>query len=54
LNIKVPAIALKLAMGEQSAIVLDSCNASAQKVIDTGFQFQFQNIDEAMRDLVGE
>ena len=54
LNIKVPAIAIKLAMGEQSAIVLDSCNASAQKVIDTGFQFQFQNIDEAVRDLVGE
>jgi hypothetical protein len=53
IRIKIPAFALKLAMGEQSAIVLDSCKASAQKIINTGFQFQFANIDEAMRDLVG-
>ena len=38
-----PAFALKLAMGEMSAVVLDSCRASSQKIQEAGFSFEYPN-----------
>ena len=54
INITIPSFALKLAMGEQSAIVLDSCKVSAQKIMDADFQFQFPSIEMAMKDLLND
>ena len=48
----VPAFALKIAMGEMSVEVLKSCTVSAEKVVETGFEFLFPTIEGAARDLV--
>ena len=48
----VPAFALKIAMGEMSVEVLKSCTVSAEKVLGTGFVFEFPTIDAAAADLV--
>nr|WP_295869977.1 TIGR01777 family oxidoreductase [uncultured Chitinophaga sp.] len=47
----VPAFALKLALGEMSIEVLKSVNASSQKIQNTGFQFSYPTIGEAMAQL---
>jgi uncharacterized protein len=48
----VPAFALQLALGEMSAVVLDGANVSSQKIQATGFQFQFEKIEDAVKDLL--
>lgn len=47
----VPACLIKALLGQMSQIILSSTKASAQKIIRTGFQFSYPNIDEALRDL---
>ncbi len=47
-----PAFTLKFAMGEMASIVLDGANVSARKILDAGFQFEFTDVVEALRDLV--
>lgn len=51
--IPIPAFVLNIIMGEQKAIVLDSVNASANKVIKSDFTFQFTNLDNALKDVYG-
>lgn len=46
-----PAFALKLILGEMSVEVLKSCKVSSRKVEDTGFQFSYPAIDDAMDQL---
>lgn len=46
-----PAAALKLALGEMSAIALDSQNVMATKIQKAGFQFQHHNLEAALRDI---
>lgn len=48
---KVPAVALKLLFGEMSKIILYGSRASSDKVKSTGFEFQFQNIHQALFDI---
>lgn len=48
IQVPVPAFAVKIMLGEMSKEVLKSCTVSAQKVLDTGFQFQYDNIDKAI------
>lgn len=48
---KVPAFALKLAMGEMSAVVLGSTKVSAEKIEAAGFHFKFPTIKEALREI---
>ena len=48
---KVPAFALKLAMGEMSAVVLYSTKVSAEKIEAAGFQFKFPTLKEALRQI---
>lgn len=47
-QIPAPALALKLALGEQAALALDSQNARPEKLLGSGFKFQFTNIKEAL------
>ena len=48
---KVPAFALKLAMGEMSAVVLASTKVSAAKTEQAGFVFKYTTIKEAIREI---
>ena len=49
-----PAFALKLALGEIAAIVLDGRRAIPQKLQNEGFQFNFPEADAALRDLLNQ
>lgn len=46
-----PAIALKLAMGEMSELVLASQKVEAKKIQEAGFAFKFPKIQEALDDI---
>jgi uncharacterized protein len=47
-GLKVPAAGLKLVLGEKSEVVLESQRVSANKVIQTGFTFEYQTILQAL------
>ncbi|RNI26001.1 TIGR01777 family oxidoreductase [Rufibacter latericius] len=47
----VPAFGLKLMLGEMSEIVLNSSRVSATKVLQTGFTFEYNDIQEALESL---
>ncbi|ALI99581.1 TIGR01777 family oxidoreductase [Rufibacter tibetensis] len=47
----VPAFGLKLMLGEMSEIVLNSSRVSATKVLQTGFTFEYNNVQEAVESL---
>ncbi|MBC6994859.1 TIGR01777 family oxidoreductase [Neolewinella lacunae] len=49
-----PSFALKLAMGEMSHTVLDSCRCSAAKVQAAGFEFAHPELEGALRDLLAD
>lgn len=48
----VPSALLKLAMGEMAHTVLDSTRVSSRKAQQTGFEFEFPLLDEALRDVL--
>jgi uncharacterized protein (TIGR01777 family) len=50
----VPAFVLKLVMGEMAVIVLTGRRVSSDKIEQTGFQFQFKNLEEALRDCLAK
>ena len=47
----VPSIFIKTAMGEMSKILLNSNNVIPQKFNDEGFLFNYETLDEAIKDL---
>lgn len=47
----VPAIAIKTIMGEMSAVALSSTNTSAQKVLNTGFNFKYHELQTALKEI---
>lgn len=49
----VPAIALRMAMGEMADTVLYSTRVSSAKIEETGFEFQFPHLLDALQDLLG-
>jgi len=49
----VPAFALKLFLGEMSTIVLGSTKVSAQKIEDSGFKFEYPELQEALKEIYG-
>jgi hypothetical protein len=51
--INVPAFALKLAMGEMSAVILGSTRVSAQKIERRGFKFAYPRLEQALKELYG-
>lgn len=50
----VPAIALKIALGEMSTVLLASQKASAEKVQKAGFNFRFADLPSALRESFNE
>ena len=49
---KVPEFILNFALGEMSAIALESQRVSAQKIQDLGFEYDFHELDAALCDLL--
>jgi len=49
---KVPEFILNFALGEMSSIALESQRVSAHKIQDLGFEYDFQELDAALRDLL--
>jgi uncharacterized protein len=51
LGIGVPGFALKLVLGEMSAMVLGGNRVSSQKIQKAGFEFEFPELKGALRDI---
>lgn len=49
---KVPAFLIKLMLGEMSVLVLEGTNASNEKIKNTGFVFQHDNIETTLASLL--
>jgi uncharacterized protein (TIGR01777 family) len=48
----VPKFALKLVYGEMANIILEGSRISSKKLIDSGFDFNYPNLSEALSDLL--
>lgn len=48
----VPAFALHTLLGEMSAVVLNSNRVSNEKILDTGFEFEFPDLDLALKQIM--
>ena len=48
----VPKLALKLGMGEMSHMLLDSQRVVPRKLLDNGFEFRYDSLDEALAALM--
>ncbi|KAB1063437.1 TIGR01777 family oxidoreductase [Salibacter halophilus] len=51
LPIPVPPFALKMVMGEMAGMVLEGSKISCEKIVETGFQFKFDDVEKALDDL---
>ena len=49
-----PSLALKMALGEKSTLVLDGQRAIPDRLIENGFKYQFEFLEDALRDLAKE
>lgn len=49
----VPAFLMRVLLGEMSAVVLSSVRTSAQKILDTGFQFKYPDVAVALKEIYG-
>lgn len=50
----IPTFAIKLLLGEMAIILLEGSRVSAEKIIQTGFKFNYENIDKALLAIVSE
>jgi len=50
----VPKFILKLAMGEGAAMVTEGVKISNQKIKDSGYQFEFDSVENALKDLASK
>ena len=48
----VPAVVLRIALGELSAILLEGTRASNARLLGTGFRFAHPRLEDALRDLL--
>jgi uncharacterized protein (TIGR01777 family) len=53
LHIRAPAFVLKLMLGEMAEEVLKSCTVSAQKTIDSGFDYKYPYLTGAVKAFYG-
>jgi uncharacterized protein (TIGR01777 family) len=51
-RMRVPGLALKLALGEMSDLLLEGQNVVSRAALDAGFQFQYPTLEEALVELV--
>lgn len=49
----VPAFVLQMVMGEMATIVIGGNNVSAKHLESTGFRFNYPELDQALKDLLG-
>ena len=49
----IPAFAMKLVLGEMSALVLESQRVSSRKLVNLGFKFQYPTLKEAAKAIFG-
>ena len=49
LIVPAPAFAMRLLFGEMSAVILNSNNISAEKIMQAGFEFQYHTLDSALQ-----
>ena len=54
LMLPAPAAALRLLLGGQSALVLDSSFVSCDRILSEGFQFKFSHLSDALKNLYGK
>ena len=52
LKIAVPLFILKLMLGERTEMILQSVHASSAKIESAGFRFQFDNINQAIENIL--
>jgi uncharacterized protein (TIGR01777 family) len=52
ITVPVPALALKLALGDMSIEILKSATVSSKKTEAAGFRFSYPDIDSAVKDLI--
>ena len=50
----VPPFVLKFVIGEMAGLVLTGVKVSSQKIQTSGFNFKFDNLDDALRDLLAK
>ena len=48
---KVPGFVLKTILGSRAQLVLGGNNVSSEKILDTGFTFEFDNLESALTEL---
>ena len=49
----VPPFALRLAVGEMAEVLLEGQRALPRKALEGGFRFRFEDLDAALRDVLG-
>lgn len=49
---KIPAFLLKLILGEMANLIIFGSNVSSKKIQATGYQFQFNTLEESLHDLL--
>ena len=54
ISIPTPSWAMKILLGEKSAIVLDSSRVSNKKIINSGFTFKFELLEQALKNFYGK
>ncbi|HTS02913.1 MAG TPA: TIGR01777 family oxidoreductase [Thermoanaerobaculia bacterium] len=52
--VKVPAAAIRLALGDMASVVLEGARVVPKKALDNGFTFRFTDVFAALRDVVGD
>ncbi|MEO9476849.1 MAG: TIGR01777 family oxidoreductase [Cyclobacteriaceae bacterium] len=50
----VPAFVMKMMLGEMAEIVLKGCKVSPAKILTAGFNFEFPELDNAVKNLLGK
>lgn len=50
----VPAFTLRILLGKMSEMLLMSTKVSADKILEAGFRFQYNDLREALKDITGE
>lgn len=50
----VPAFVLKLVFGEMANVLLEGSRVSNKKLVDTGFQFKYHTLSEALQEIVSK
>lgn len=50
----VPALVLKAGLGEMATLLLMGQNAQPARLQEVGYRFQFSQLDQALRDVIGE